>query len=179
MENKRLKKLGLPLRLALVIIIYGALFKVMHWPYAQQLMLIGSILVALLYCIRFLLKINKVQLDYVKLALVLFWFLSYSNTAFHLIDLPYVLDIIVFVLFCWWFIKEGLSYFSKRQFKGNNVLKFFYYGILVISILLIIIGILFKIQRWPFGNIMFTFGVISSSLILILDYFMIKQKTSK
>ena len=77
MEKQATKILTLPLRVALVILLYGALFKVMHWPYANILMLIGGVSIGLLYTIRFLNKEDKSKLDYVKIAIVLIWVFSY------------------------------------------------------------------------------------------------------
>ena len=64
------KILTFPLRLALIILIFGALFKIMHWPYANMLMLIGGVSIGLLYTIRFYFNTKKSKLDYVKLDMI-------------------------------------------------------------------------------------------------------------
>lgn len=175
MEKQATKILTLPLRAALVILLYGALFKVMHWPYAQTLMLYGSIAILILYSIRFLFKKEKQRLDFIKLGLVLIWVFSYIINVFHLLNMPYVLEIVLLGLFVWWFIEEGLTYFIRRKLVDNGFIKFFYYGLSITSLALIIIGSLFKVQHWPYGSIMFTFGILLLSFMLVVDYFVIKR----
>lgn len=177
LQKSRPKKLTLPLRFALIILIYGALFKIMHWPYAQTLMLFGSLFILILYTIRFVLKTEKAQLDYVKLALVVVWVIGYVLQVLHILNVPYIFNAILLALFGWWFIEEGLNYFTKRKLKDNGILKFFYYGFSICSLTLIIIGALFKIQHWPYGALMFTCGILLLSLMLIVDYFAIKRPT--
>ena len=176
MEKSSKKILTFPLRLALIILLYGGLFKVMHWPYAQTLMLIGSTSIVVLYSIRFIYKKEKVRLDYVKLGLVLLWTTNYYLKAFHILNVPYIFEIVLLALFIWWFSEEGLTYFSRRKLKGKQLLKAMYYLFLGTSIACIVLGITFKIQHWPFGNILFTFGVLLSSIMLIVDYFVIKKQ---
>ena len=147
----------------------------MHWPYATSLMLIGSVLLATLYIIRFLLKPLKVLLDYVKLGLIVFWVSGYLLKAFHLISFSYVFEIITFGLFIWWFIQEGIYVFTKRKLKDNLALKFVYYTLISITSALLLFGILFKIQHWPYGSLMFTLGIFLLTMMLIIDYFAIKK----
>lgn len=175
MQPPRTKKLTIPLRLALIVLIYGALFKVMHWPYAQTLMLYGSLFILILYTIRFLLKTEKVQLDYIKLVLVLVWMIGYFIKVFHIFNMPYVFEIFFLALFAWWFIEEGISYFTRRKLKDNRWLKYLYYSFSIITIALLVFGVLFKIQHWPYGSILVTCGALLLSLMIIIDYFAIKK----
>ncbi|WP_460220397.1 GldL-related protein [Psychroserpens sp. MEBiC05023] len=178
MKNIPSKTLTLPLRLALIILIYGALFKVMHWPYANTLMLYGSVAIAVFYTIRFLNKKEKIRLDYIKLGLVLLWVFNYLTTIFHLFKLPYILEIILLIVFVWWLVEEGVSYFTNRELKSHKVIKFIYYTFLMISVFLIISGVLFKVMHWPYGNIMLTLGILLFSIFLIVDYFAIKKPST-
>jgi hypothetical protein len=43
LKDVQKKILTFSLRIALIILIIGALFKIMHWPYANRLMLIGGV----------------------------------------------------------------------------------------------------------------------------------------
>ncbi len=147
----------------------------MHWPYAQQLVLIGSIAITILYLIRFIYKKEKATLDYVKLGLVVLWTFSYSVKTFHVLQIPYILELLLLILFVWWFIEEGLTYFTRRKLKDNGFIKFFYYGFSIMAVALIIIGALFKIQHWPFGALILTIGFLLLSIMLIVDYFVIKK----
>ena len=177
MEKSEHNTLTLLLRVALIILLYGVLFKFMRWSFAQTLMLYGSIAVVLLYSLRFLFKKEKVQLDYIKLGVVVFWVFNYIVNVFHLFNLPYIFEIILLVLFVWWFINEGLSYFTRRKLMDNSFVKFLYYMLSIASLTLITVGVLFKIQHWPDGPLMFTLGVLILSFVLILDLFVVKKQS--
>jgi hypothetical protein len=181
-KNNLLEKSGhnmftFPLRVALVVFLYGVLFKLMYWPYAQTLMLYSSVVIVILYSIRFLFKTEKDHLDYIKLGLVVIWVFNYIVNVFHLFNLPYIFEIILLVLFVWWFINEGFSYFTRRKLMDNSLAKFFYYGLSITSLTLIISGVLFKIQHWPYGSLMFALGVLFLSFVLILDLFVVKKQS--
>lgn len=175
MQHTTRKILTLPLRLAFIIIIFGALFKIMYWPYAHQLILIGNCLILVLYTIRFFYKNEKGRLDYVKLGLVMLWVFSYLNQAFHLLDFPYIFEIVLATLFIWWLIEEGFSYFTNRKLKNSKVLKTFYYTLIIITSVLLVFGLLFKTMHWPFGALLFTLGILFLSLVILVDYLAIER----
>ncbi|MFK7832164.1 MAG: hypothetical protein AB8B52_02705 [Winogradskyella sp.] len=152
------KILTFPLRIALIILIFGALFKVMHWPYAAILMFIGSVSLGLLYAVRFLKKQHKIKLDYVKFALISLWIINYLVNAFHLVALPYILEALIIILFVWWFIEEGVYYLCI----GLTVSALFF-------------ALIFKIQHWPYGALLFTIGILMLNMLLIFDYFLIDR----
>ena len=171
MKDQPRKILTLPLRLGLIILILGALFKVMHWPYSKELMFIGAISIGVLYIIRFIYKKEKSKLDYVKLSLVIMWLFYYLTQVFHLYNIPYIVEICLVLLFFWWFTEEGVFYFKNQKFKTNRFLKITYYLLIGITSFLLLFGMLFKTQHWPYGSLMFTLGVVLLCVILILDYF--------
>lgn len=165
MQNTTTKILTLPLRFAIIILIFGALSKVMYWPFSTQLMGIGSCSILILYTIRIFYKKDKVSLDFIKLGLVVLWVISYANQVLHLFNLPYYFEIVLLILFVWWFIQEGLFFFSKRKPKGN----------IVLTILGLFFGTMFKIQHWPYGALIFTIGMLFLCLIIIVDYFVVEK----
>ncbi len=170
------KKLTLPLRISLMILVLGTLFKVMHWPYGQALISLSSALIMVLYGFRFYFKKDKTMLDYLKLAMVLLWTLSNLIKSFHLFTIPYVFEILILVLIIWWLIAEGFALLFNRRLKKNKGIKISYYVWLFTTISLIAFGVVFKIQHWPFSNIMFTFGMLFLCVFLLLDYFAIERK---
>lgn len=172
METSRQKVLTLPLRIALSCFIIGPLFKFMHWPYGNDIVLITSVLIAILYTIRFALKKDKVVLDYVKLVLIVLWAFNYINTTLHLINVNYIFNYILLILLGYWFINEGTTYFSKnRKLKDIKDLKIGYYVAWSITIIPLTIGILFKIMHWPYGALLTTIGVLFLSIMILVDYF--------
>ncbi|WP_175455536.1 GldL-related protein [Winogradskyella thalassocola] len=45
-----------------------------------------------------------------------------------------------------------------------------------LTIFTLVFGILFKIQHWPYGALLFTIGVLLLSLLLIFDYFIVDRR---
>jgi len=169
-KNNSLKVIGFFIRLLLALFIIGILFKIMHWPFANILILASSLGIIILYPIRFYLNNNKETLNYVKLFLVPLWFVLYVSKTLHLINTPRILNIILLVLFGWWFVLEGTSYFKDKPLKNNRFTKALYYIFLLSTISLVIIGFLFKLQHWPYGALILTIGMLSASILVIVDY---------
>ena len=174
----KIKILTFPLRIAIVILIFGALFKIMHWPYANNLMLLGGASIGILYTIRFVYKREKTILDYVKLAMILIWVFNYLSNAFQIFYVPYIYEILLLILFIYWFYVEGISYFKSRSYRKNRFLKAVYYILIGLTVFTLVFGILFKIQHWPYGALLFTIGVLLLSLLLIFDYFIVERRIS-
>ncbi|WP_407557115.1 GldL-related protein [Winogradskyella sp. 4-2091] len=172
------KILTFPLRLAVIVLIFGALFKIMHWPYAAQLMLISGVSMGLLYSIRFIKKADKSRLDYIKLSLILLWVFSYLVKAFRIFYLPYVFEFLLAILFIYWFSIEGIDYLKNRKYRKNSFLKALYFLLIALTIFALFFGILFKIQHWPYGSLLFTIGVLLLSILLLFDYLIIDRKHS-
>ena len=173
--ERRKKILSLPLRLSIVIVIIGALFKIMHWLGSNYLLLIGLVLIGIFYTLRFLNKKPKLKLDYIKLFLVLLWLTNYFIKVFHLYKVPLIIEIVLAIIFIWWFIEDGFFYIKNRKFKSKGIVKILYYILVITTIFSLFFGLLFKIQHWPYGPILFTIGILSLCLLLIFDYFVVEH----
>ena len=64
-------RLAVALGLGLVIVGFGALFRITHWPFANVLALGGATIVFVSYGLWFRFKLQRELLDYLKLAWVL------------------------------------------------------------------------------------------------------------
>ena len=175
MREESKKILTLPIRLALVLLIIGALFKIMHWPYSLILIFTAVVTLVLLYIIRFLNKKSRNKLDYVKLGIVVLWSIGYFLKVSHVFKHRYILDIVVAILFLYWFCNDNPYYLIHRKFKKRGIIKVVYQILKVFTILSLIFGVLFKIQHWPYGSILFTQGIMSLCLFLVLDYFIVES----
>ena len=148
----------------------------MHWPYGNDLIFISGMIILGLYVVRFIAKKDKSKLDVVKLGIVaIIGFSKYLYLFFGGFDLRIVVDILFLALVIWWMIEEGPTYYINRTFKKPALLKTIFMVFFVVTMLLILFGVLFKIQHWPYGNIMFAFGMLLLSLLVILDYFLVKR----
>ncbi|WP_397364161.1 hypothetical protein [Olleya sp. R77988] len=171
MNTIQQKKFSLLLRVCVSVVLIGALFKIMHWPYSSPLIITPIIGILIVYPIRFFLKSKKDSMDYIKLAMVILWCLIYGIRVFHLYSPPIVFNIILALLFGWWFINQGTDYITIRKLKTNKTVQFMYYLVVVFSIACVFLGAIFKIQHWPYSNILMTLGIISTSILIIIDYF--------
>lgn len=168
------KKFSLLLRICISILLLGALFKIMHWPNANQLLVISITCILILYPIRFLFKQQKVFMDYVKLILVVTWCLNYLTKVLHIYQFPLFFNIILILAFIWWFINEGTAYITFNNITLNGISKSLYFTVIGFTFGFIFLGVVFKIQHWPFSNQLFVTGIFSAAVLLIVDYFLRK-----
>lgn len=147
----------------------------MQWPYGLDLMLIGSLLLAFMYGIRFALKRKKLNLDYIKLSIVAVWTLRIVTLVFIGSKFISVFNVLLIGLGIWWFFEEGIDFYSNRKLKLNGTLKVIYYILIALSVLMCVVGILLRILHWPYGALIFTLGVLSVSLFMIIDLFVVKR----
>ena len=171
MNTIQSKTFGLLLRVCISVLLLGALFKIMHWPYASIVMLLSISGILILYPLRFCFITEKSTMDYVKLALVVLWCLNYLTKVFHLYQLPLFFNIVLLLLFIWWFINEGFSGLNLGNIKIKGVLKLFYIAIVIFAFGCIVLGAVFKIQHWPYSNLLFVIGVTLTSILVTLDHF--------
>ena len=165
------KRFGLLLRVCISVLLMGALFKIMHWPYATIVMLVSISGILLLYPLKFWFIREKSTMEYVKLALVVLWCLNYLTKVLHLYQLPLFFNIVLVLLFIWWFINEGETALNFRNIKIKGVLKIFYMAIAIIAIGCIVLGALFKIQHWSYSNLLFVIGMTITSILVTVDHF--------
>ena len=76
---------GILIWLPMALLVIGVPFKFMHWPFANEMMLLGGLGLALIYFIRFLLKQEKGVGDILRLIAVLQGGLGLPMAVWHLI----------------------------------------------------------------------------------------------
>jgi len=85
--------------IAIVVLVLGMLIKIMHWPGANQMIMIGSGSVIVVYGIRFFQKSEKNHLDVLKLLFVWVSFGYFLLLAFHIhTEIPIIASPILLVL---------------------------------------------------------------------------------
>jgi len=167
--NKKILKL--PLRISLAILLLGILAKMLEWPYATKILLIGFSSLGLLYALRFLSKSEKEFLDYNKLVLVTFWSLY---GIFNVLNFPYTLFFLTMtsIAFVLWFIMEGTAYFldEDRRTK-NNLYHILWNCALVLGTLGVISGSLLKILDWDYALHLLSLGITMIAAYILKDVF--------
>ena len=171
MSTIQSKKISLPLRICLSILLLGTLFKIMHWPNAYQIITIAITGILILYPIRFFFKKEKETMDYIKVIMIILWCLNYLLGFNQVFGFS-----VLIILFGWWLLTESTNYFNNNQLTLSNSAQNVYYGFIIISIGSIAFGTIFKVLHWPYGNLLFMLGVLLASILLIVDYF-VRRKT--
>lgn len=72
--------------LGIIIIIIACLFKILHWSWANELILLGSAILIIQYSIHFIRKVEKGIIDYLKWVYVLFSFTLIPGRVLHYIS---------------------------------------------------------------------------------------------
>lgn len=156
------------IRFGIAFLILGILFKIMHWPYSDVLLIVGFPCIGLGYVIHFFLKTEKSALDFIKLGLVETWAL---HGIFGYMDWPgYVfLRYSALVFFVAWLIMGGpRSYFEGQNLDKDSFLYKWSIPVLVLLILCIGIGALYKIMHWPGADLLTNIGMFGAAAWILL-----------
>lgn len=65
------------------ILFIGALFKIQHWPYGNELLVFGMLFILAIYIIHFIKKSRKRALDWAKMFYILWLVLSSAASLLH------------------------------------------------------------------------------------------------
>jgi hypothetical protein len=151
------KALTQPLRFAIALLIAGALFKIMHWPGANVMMLVAYAVIPPLYIVRYFKKTEKKLIDHVKLLLVFSWCLASAFRVFHW---PYgdIFSIVALIGLVAWIALEMTT--IREVSPGVTVQGLSLDGLFTAAVVITITGALFKIMHWPYANIMLIVGLV-------------------
>jgi hypothetical protein len=169
------KILKLPLRISIAVLLFAMLAKILEWPYAKEVMLIGFSAIATLYVVRFLKKNQKQFIDYTKLVLIVFWA---TNGIFRVLDFPYTLffQIITAIAFVTWFIMEGTAYFLDEDRRAKNSIgQILWNCLLVIGTLGVIGGTILKVLEWEYAIHLLSLGITLIGAYVLKDVFVPSQ----
>ncbi len=152
-------------RISIGFLIIGAMFKIMHWP-AANVIVIGSLLsIGLFSAARFIAIKTKVALDYIRLMLAesfvinaIFGFLHWPYKV-----IPWTLLFISFILWIWF---DGFA-FSQNKTPKEKIPDV----ILIIGGILVVFGVIFKIMHWPYAGIMLLIGFVGVTTSYFLGAF--------
>lgn len=99
------------------IVLIGALFKIQHYPYANELIVIGWLGIMLIYGFSFINKPVKKLLDFLKLAWVL---TAIPKIPLRILHYPYYDDLAVISLIL---MSLALLLFFWKEIKARNYMK--------------------------------------------------------
>lgn len=168
MKLKRIDKaLG---RIAISVIIIGALFKIMHWNEANIILIIGFSVLAFSAILTLVLGERKLYNWLKAIAIIL-----YGGQAIFRINhypygmlLAYAFWISLILYLITWFNKDDegeiVGVFSPSKLKKN--------WLAILTVLLICLGGILKIMHWPHAKIILLFGMTAAVVWAIKDLFL-------
>jgi hypothetical protein len=162
---KERKILTVPLRLCLALLIIGAMFKIMHWPFSDLIICTSLTAIPVLYSFRYIHKQKKSFDDHLTLVLVIFWCANAAITIEHLPGrlLSQSLTSICMVV---WLVRKTYTYIQDpERSKSNSVAQLLFWC----AAALLILGIAFKLVHWPGGGILLGCGFLCGILWLFAD----------
>ncbi|MDB0037750.1 hypothetical protein N9F08_00130 [bacterium] len=148
---------------------FGTLFRIMHWPYSSLILVSALVLITISSVLYFSSKLEKSFVD--ELAIVgaptwaLFKILSITHAPYQLEFRTGIL-VIAAVYLCYrgvkWYQKARKS--QQKGVKRISIERASY----IVGAILIGIGLLFKIQHWPYSRTMLYLGM----GLMILNFFL-------
>ncbi|AXT55384.1 hypothetical protein D1815_06290 [Aquimarina sp. AD1] len=82
-----------------VLILVGTVFKIMHWPFNNMIIIVGCVGIVCVYVLHFTKKPIKKRLDYLKLAWVVLLYIGAILKLYHLIFGDYrILTVVLMIL---------------------------------------------------------------------------------
>ena len=154
-----------PWRIAAAITFIGIMFRLLHIPYASEILLVGLAGIVILYPIHFWKKKKKEFLDYAKLFFVLFGTLHYAFNTFH-ISYGYVFtrlaQLSILVLFIAYVSNK---YGEDKKATVSERLELLMYTLAGFGI---VIGVILRILHWSYSNYFMIGGLAAACIAVAL-----------
>ena len=165
-----------PIRAALATLLIGMLMQVLHWKYSAGIIFISFTAILVLYTFRFLRKEEKLTIDLIKMALVLFWT---TNGVLTILNFPYTVIFQIGTAFTIiaWFAMEGTSYFmDKKDNAKNSLTEIIWNFVMVIGVITLICGGLMHLLNWDYSIPTLTLGLTIVTSFILKDIFTAPKK---
>lgn len=110
------KELSPPVKIFIAFLLLGTIFKLQHWPFAVEIIVLSTALIAVFYLAQFLKKLNKEIVDYFKVIGVtlacLYW-------IFNILHFPYRLPLLIgaFIMYIIVLLIRTDNQNEKQDFK--------------------------------------------------------------
>lgn len=170
MIKKPTKILLFPLRIALAVSLLGTLGRLLHWPYADEMLLFGFGATIVFYFFRYRHKHPKELIDHVKGILVFSWAMNGIAVTLYwpyrrIIQIIYLLSVICWIYLEWEKYRERKQEGNPQAFIGFQPSYIF----LMIGTGMILLGNLFKILHWMYANTLLIGGFLTIIVWLMAD----------
>jgi len=155
------------LYITLSVFLIGILFKIQSWPFATELLLLAYGSFFLVSVGYFLSDPEKDIADYTTLTMAVCFSVGGILSILHLPYKEYIY-LLFWIAFLLWLILKGITFLKKpnKKLTTLNIVKYFMFGF---SIILIIVGSVFKIQSWPYASELLTIGLLTAAVAFIIN----------
>lgn len=164
-----------PIRFGLSIIVLGALFKIMHWPGANLIFMIGCITTSIIQLVKFLRIKTKLPRDYMVstfiIAFVTYYMMKVLHWPWSIIPLT-IACLAMLTALIYQMINPSKDVLQTKSANNKASLIFLIAGALTI------LGAVFKIMHLPLANPFLIAGLGIFAFFLVFDLFS-KQKKSQ
>lgn len=165
-----------PIRAALATLLIGMLMQVLQWPYSAGIVFISFTAILVFYSLRFFRKTEKLTIDIIKMALVLFWT---TNGILTILSFPYtvIFQVGTALTFIAWFAMEGTAYFMDKEGNSRNSLtEIIWNFVMVIGVITIISGGIMHLLNWDYSIPILTTGLTIVTSFILKDIFTAPKK---
>lgn len=170
MENSK-KAFKVPIWATLATLVTGMLMRAFHWPYATVVIFISFVAILVFYALRFSRKSEKKPIDYMKMALVLFFA---TNGILKILDFPYILffQIVTALTFVAYFVMDGTAYFMNNDINiKDNLTNIICNALMAIGVLTLILGGFMHLLGFDYSIPILTFGLTIITSLILKDIF--------
>lgn len=165
-------KLHSPLKLGVALVIVGMLFRIQHWEYANQILISGILVMVLGYGYDLFRKEKRGVFDFIKMGLVVLMAIGYVANLLHR-SIPPLLAEAAYYAFWGFLLLVGWEFLTRGKQGTEAKITAVVYGV---SVCLILVGVVFKIQHWEGGTALIIGGTVLSALWVLLSPYLGKKR---
>ncbi|MCG8576775.1 MAG: hypothetical protein MI810_17985 [Flavobacteriales bacterium] len=158
-----------------VLYLIAQLFSIMHWPFVGMIILIASTGIAVTGTIWFISKKDFSLLSILQFAFILLWALgTITQIMVGPHDrLPY--QAITFGAMISWVVVQSLGYMGGSEKNSRTIKQLILDLSFIVGAIFIIIGVVFKIMRWPSAGVLLIVGMAIGSIWIVYQLFISKN----
>jgi len=165
-------KLHSPLKLGVAVVIIGMLFRLQQWNYGNQILIGGIVLMVLGYVYDLFRKENRGILDFIKMGLVILMAIGYVANLLHR-AIPAFLAEAAYYAFWGFLLLVGWELLTRGKEGAQEKIAALVFGI---GALLILVGVVFRIQHWVGGSYFIIGGIVLAALWVLLSPYLGKKE---
>jgi len=167
MDKSRIYRSVLGISAAAYVV--GALFKIMHWPFAGIIVVVALTAIAISSVLYFSSKLEKSYIDQLAIVGIPLWA---AHTLLRLTRAPYQSEIriglfVIALLYVGYLVFKWYRDDKSKGIRGINLER----SSFVLGAILVAVGALFKIQHWPLAGPILISGLCVLCMNFLLSMF--------